>query len=289
MRHSDLAEAGIHTHQVIDHLLPSQAEKHALLGSSGRPSEANRFLTQDDAPAVPAASRVLRLDDAGVLLLPGGGWNLGATPLDLDFTGTSYDAKAECQALGIRFSDADAPFPAELYGVEAGSWAHAAGSGWQPTSVVDNTGPALVVPLLRPGNWQLAAGLTYPAGGTNFRMVLGYLTGSNHCGAAAVILDDAAADSLRATLQTNDGDDTFTGRYSALSTLGAGTWTYKFRCYTGTVSVWDHYDDTWRNYTGRQALGRAYTPAYAFIQFLKTPGATFPTCYLSSLALTYLV
>ena len=45
MRHSSLPDVGIHTHQVIDHLLPAQAEKHALLGSCGQPSAANRFLT----------------------------------------------------------------------------------------------------------------------------------------------------------------------------------------------------------------------------------------------------
>jgi hypothetical protein len=291
LTHEDLPDVGIHTHGEIDRLLPAQAEKDALLGSFGTPGYTNRYLTNGDAPAAPAASRLVRLDGAGILALPAGGWRLGGAALALDLTGTEYDAKAALQALGVHFSDADAPFPGALYGAVAGSWAHAAGLGWRPATGVDDAGPGLLVPLMRPGNWELAVGLSYPADPTTpqLALALGYLAGSNHCGAAALIRDAApSSQALRASLETNDGDDTFTVRYQALATVGPGSWTYKFRCFAGAVSVWDDYDDTWHDHAGRQAIGHAYTAAYAFVQFLKTAGSAFPTCYLSSLTLTYL-
>jgi hypothetical protein len=292
LAHDDLPDAGIHTHGEIDGLLPSQAEKDALLGSSGTPGYTNRYLTQSDGPSVPAASRLARLDAAGILALPGGGWRLGGAALALDLTGTGYDTKAELQALDVRFSDADTPFPATLYGALVGTWSHAAGLGWQPATVVEDAGPGLLLPLMRPANWELAVGLNYPADPSNpqFALAAGYLAGSNHCGAAALIRDaSATSQALRATLETNDGDDTYTVRYQAAATLGPGSWTYKFRCFSGAVSVWDDYDDGWRDYAGRQTVGHGFTPAYAFVQFLKAGGATFPTCYLTNLALTYLI
>ena len=68
-----------------------------------------------------------------------GVWRIAETTYDMDFTGTDFDSKAECQASGIRFSDDDVPFPDFIkYGV-SGSWTMVSGSGWQPASST-NTG-----------------------------------------------------------------------------------------------------------------------------------------------------
>jgi len=108
--------------------------------------------------------------------------------------------------------------------------------------------------------------------------------------AAALVRDaSAAGQALRATLETNNGDDTYTARYSATSSLGAGSWTYKFRCLGGAVSVWDDYDDGWHDYAGRQSVGHGFTPAYGFVQFIKAAGVAFPAVYLTAFNLSYLL
>ena len=75
--------------------------------------------------------------------------------LALDFTGTEFDTKSECQALGLRFSDADTPFPDTLRYPVGGSWTHEPTRGWRPYSAVSLEGPAMLLPLMRGANWQL--------------------------------------------------------------------------------------------------------------------------------------
>jgi hypothetical protein len=70
--HSDLSDAGVLGHAVIDALLPDAGEKGALAGSYGSPGPANAFVTAADAPATPAPSRIVRLDGDGDLNLPAG-------------------------------------------------------------------------------------------------------------------------------------------------------------------------------------------------------------------------
>ena len=70
--HSTLPDAGRIAHHIIDSQLPSSGEKSALEGSLNTPNTSNRYVTQDDAPTTPAASRILRLNSAGYAPLTGG-------------------------------------------------------------------------------------------------------------------------------------------------------------------------------------------------------------------------
>lgn len=221
----------------------------------------------------------------------------------LDFTTIEYDTKAECiqpHGPGLRFSDNDTPFPSWLRRLIAGTWTHVAATGWQPaTGVGENDGPGLLIPLLQPGQWELEVVLDYsaPAGVDDEGYCsFGYITNSNHVGACATIYDNAAgATQLIASLETNNGDDTFTTRYTGAILAGpfAGPVTYRFRCMNGCVSVWDDQDDAWHDYEDRPALvGQVaaipYTAAWAFIQFADT-GNQFWTIYVQSLSVNYIV
>lgn len=219
--------------------------------------------------------------------------------LEMDFTGTEYDTKAECQYRGLRFSDSDTPWPAALVGAcnPGDSWTHSAGNGWQPAADDDTGGPALLIPLMRPDNWILELQWKYaPAAVTEQGLLyFGYITNSNQPGAYARIEDtSAAASQLEAHLDTNDGDDTYTERYNGAALAGAATRTYRFRCMHGCVSVWDDQDDAWHDYEGRygviaQIASVPYTAAWAFVQTAPPTGQTanFWTAYLAALKLSF--
>lgn len=213
-------------------------------------------------------------------------------PLVLDFTGTAFDTKAKCQTLGLRFSDDDEPFPETLLHSVSGSFSHSATAGWRPTAPVNDEGPALLLPLARPGNWELEIVLNYnPAGASDQgRVYVGYLASTNHVGAAAMFVDawNAAYD-MRASLTTNNGDDTLTTQYTGTILSGTGLRTLRFRCENGAVGVWDPQGSSWHYYEGRQSAGIAYTAACAFVQFYKYDNTNpFWNVYLDSLKLTYL-
>ena len=70
--HSMLPDGGRTPHIVIDSHLPSAGQKDALEGSLNTPNASNRYVTQDDAPTTPTASRILRLNAAGIASLVGG-------------------------------------------------------------------------------------------------------------------------------------------------------------------------------------------------------------------------
>jgi hypothetical protein len=218
------------------------------------------------------------------------------TYLDMDFTGTDWDLKGECNYVGLRFSDVATPFPDILTWTHSGTWAHSAGNGWVPTMTVNNQGPAILVPLMRPGNWELFIDFEYTPGHVNQRFILdlGYLANSNHVGARANVRDDGAADSdLHWALQTNDGDDTWTNRYTGANIVGAtGNYQIGFRCQNGCVGVYDDQNNSWNYYQGRQNTGAspysAYTATHAFLQFFRYD-ANVPTLRIRNLRLTYLL
>lgn len=59
-QHSDLPDAGRLTHFDIDLQLPDANQKEALVGTTGTPSAANKYVTADDAPAALANGRIIR-------------------------------------------------------------------------------------------------------------------------------------------------------------------------------------------------------------------------------------
>ncbi len=196
----------------------------------------------------------------------------------LDFSGTNYNTKALAQAAGVRFSDLDVPFPATTLGTVSGSWSHVAGRGWKPASAVDAQGPAMLIP--------------FPVGGPNIKIVIEFEytpSATNHKGAlhiAAIVHtqnvaaytiaydDQAALSGLTCEGQTNDGDDTFTARYSGIFYAGSAIRTYGLRWLSACPGFYDAQDSTWHYYTSKPSV-IPYTPKYLLIYFQKYSGFTF--------------
>ena len=90
MPHSDLPDAGRIPHSSIDSQLPDRGQKDALEGSLNTPNKSNRYITQDDAPTTPAASRILRLGSDSIANLTNGlkipvvAHNVSAPPTDAE-------------------------------------------------------------------------------------------------------------------------------------------------------------------------------------------------------------
>ncbi len=241
--------------------------------------------TDDGQDLGNSAKRWRNLDLSGSLLVS----NLRIEDLDLDFTGTDWDTKAKCNAIGLRFSDYDMPFPTTLRWAVSGTWTHSAGNGWQPSSSTDNEGPALLLPLIRGGNWEAELIIGYTATAAQGRIEIGYVSVSNHIGAHGGLRDSFTNDiGVKALLSTNDGDDTFTVQYSGTKLTGSGDRTLKFRCLNGCIGVWDPYDSSWHYYTGRQSAGASFSADYLMIQAVKIAGQTFWTIYVKHLKLSYL-
>lgn len=218
-------------------------------------------------------------------------FRIGDKALDLDFTGVDYDTKVKCQEVGLKFSDDDTPFPTTLIDATSGTWAHSAGNGWQPASSVDDEGPALIIPIVRPGNWYLWIEYIQAAasGPDKSRVEVGAIAATNHVVGYAEARDDNSSwRAYNAHLFSNDGDDTFTERFSG-SNMGNPAYTLDiaFRCQNGCISVWDNDDNVWEVYEGRNAVGVSFTPAYAFLQIRKIVGATLNTTYVERLLLRY--
>jgi hypothetical protein len=245
----------------------------------------------DDDPNF-TSEDLIHVDDA-ILSLKDNFWLMGEEVLNLDFTGTDFDTKAECNAVGLRFSDSDTPFTSNLVYPVSGTWAHNAGSGWEPGAPVNDEGPALLVPLCRSPNWEFE--LVFDFTPTNVNQMgflyMGYITNSNHVGAFSILYDvSAVASQLTAVLATNDGDDTWTNRHVGVVLAGAGDRTLGVRCQNGAVSIYDPQAAAWQDYTGRQNAGIAYNAAHAFIQFRKSGANPFwVDVNIKSLTLTYLL
>jgi hypothetical protein len=267
---------------------------------------ANVFVIRTYYQDLPSQATAIFDRDSNLILLNSGSlicqdeasddktWLIGAQPINMGFTDTSFDTKAECNAYGVRFSDdAGVLFPSVVVGTISGTWTHSAGNGWQPASSADAEGPAILVPLMRPGNWELSFTVNYAPTSTahQFALYFGYLTNSNHYGALGVIHDsNAGASELSCLLYTNDGDDTLTAQYTGTALAGTGLRTYKFRCQNGAIQVYDEQDDAWHSFNGRQSAGVGYTAAYAFLNVIRPgTGATLSRVYLTNLTLTYLL
>ena len=255
---------------------------------------ANKKYVDDNAGAAPggAVGDVQRNDGAGgitggadhnfdatakMLNLAASIWRIGEVALDLDFTGTDYDTKAECNAVGLRFSDSDTPFPDNLVSAVTGSWTHSAGNGWYGSSGDE---PALVLPLMRGANWELEVVINFSST-TRYYYYLGAIAGSNHVQFYGH-LSSGATKAVK--LYTNDGDDTFSQKYG----VTGGTddpWTLKIRHLYGCIGVYNDKDDSWNYYDERQSAGIAYSPDYVFLQ-IQTATTSH---YIESLKLTYLL
>lgn len=219
-------------------------------------------------------------------------WRIGDTPLSLDFTGALYDSKSECNAVGLRFSDSDTPFPSTLRFTVGGTWSHTASTGWLAAPGNDQM-TAIVFPLMRSSNWALTFTLNYDptAASHRLRALAGYITSSNTVGAHAHIIDNSASSQLTCYLVTNDdaGNSNFTNRYTGSALSGTGTRLYGFKSQNGALSVYDEQDDAWHDYEGHQSTSASFTAAYAFIGFYKYTSYTFARTYLRSLTVQYLV
>lgn len=218
-------------------------------------------------------------------------WRIGEIALDVNFTGTDYDTKAKCQAIGIRFSDDDTPFPDTLLAAYAtGTWAHVASTGWLAASTTDEQGPALVIPIMRPGNWY--ALLYFTTVGSPVldmsRVEVGGITATNQVVGYGEARDPSTISrQYYARLFSNDGDDTFTERFLGSVENNLSLERIGFRCQNGCIGVFDEDDNTWDYWEGRNAVGVAYTPSNAFIQVRKITGSTLNVIHLTRLVIAY--
>lgn len=217
-------------------------------------------------------------------------FRIAETALYLDFRGTDYDTKVKCQAAGVRFSDDDVPFPDTLLAAyTTGTWTHSTGNGWEVATTTDEQGPGLVIPIVRPGNWY--AELRFDIGGlitTNSRVEIGGLTATNHVvGYGESRNHGTLSHQAYAYLFSNDGDDTFTERFVGSPLNNPGYVLLRFRCQNGCIGVFDDDDNVWEWYEGRNAVGVAYTPAYAFVQVRKITGVAMATIRLEWLKIVY--
>lgn len=278
--------ADIHT--VYD---TTNGEIEQILGDA---AGADKVVTRDSA-----GNQVSSLNSDGLLTLDGDGggddniWRMGEVVLDLDFTGTDYDTVAECNAVGLKFSDSDVPFPSFITGTTTGTWTHVAGQGWEavPTGAAWE-GPAILVPLCRADNWELEIVIDFVPTNVNQKgyVVFGYLANSNNYGTMVYIVDTSVvASQLQVYMYTNDGDDTGTARYIGVALAGTADRMYRFRCENTCVRVWDDQDNAWHDYEGRYNAGIAYTAAHTFIQMRNHDGTYWSDVYLKSLKLTYLL
>jgi hypothetical protein len=210
--------------------------------------------------------------------------------IDLDFTGTDYDTKAECNAEGIQFSDADTPYPATCYVQQDGTWTHVTSSGWKPATTDETKGPSLIFPIARSENWELEIVFNFDSSDVSDtgQLILFAMTPSNHIAFFAMADDShGSADQLVFSLFTNDGDDTYSSAYVGSGLAGTGQRTIKLRNLNGTYGIWDDQDDSWHDDEGRQSVGIPYGPMYLGLQARKGAN-TMVTFEVENLKLTYL-
>lgn len=234
-----------------------------------------------------------RISDLETLEGGGGSGSGGLEDVSLDFTGTLYDTKAECQAAGLRFSDDDSPFGygglraavPGAYPDLAGSWSHVAGSGWQPASTTNSAGPALLLPLARPGDWEMSITIDYQPTDVahQINLLLGCVPMAGP-GLHAEIYDNSGAASQLICAEV-------TQSYTGSTLAGTGERTYKIRSRHAAFSVYDEQDDAWHDSESWIVLSGQYqdmSPAFVFVQAVKLAGADLSRVYLQELGLTYL-
>ncbi len=211
------------------------------------------------------------------------------TDLNLDFTGTDYDTKAECNAVGMLFSDSDTPFPTQLKNTVrlTDTWSHSAGNGWTPSPTTDNEGPALLWPLQRAGDWEayIECYLNAPSG-ENVYFNFGAVGQGLHV--PFYVLNYAFdAKHYRARLSTNDGDDTYTTRYSGTTITSAGTYEFYLRSINSVLQVYDDQNDSWNDYSGSYGSGVSQSPSHIFFMPYNRAGSVYGTLQLKQFKLTY--
>ncbi len=264
-----------------------------------------------DAPLAPAADRVVRLDsdghyngpDEGLVILNGAAdgniWRLGETQFDLDFTGTDFDTKAECQAYGIRFSDDDTPFPDEGISVydNDGDWTHSAGRGWYASGMADGKGATLMFPLYRAAQWCLEMWLDLDDIALNTGAYA--MLGAEGVDMGTIIwawwrIGRKVLDSNVYALwnvYTNDGDDTYTDQTGHFTKSNVNT-TYKIgiRLINQIFQFYDDQADTWQTATtARWCTTEIAGIAYLLYQDLKWAGYAHDGGYVARARLQYLL
>ena len=228
-----------------------------------------------------------QFDSNGILSLHGTARNWEIFDLAFDFTGTEYDTRAKCQALGLRFSDDDTPFPTQLRAALSGSWSHSAGNGWRPATTVDAEGPGILIPLARGNNFEFTVTVkTYTRSpGDNTYLYLGAVGPGLHVPFFTINLS-YSSQYYCCYGQYNNGDDTFTVFYSG-SSDGVGTHQMGIRIINGVIGVLDGGTGTWQYYTEQFGGYMNYPLEYVFIQAYNRPGYTYHTLDVRNLALTY--
>ncbi len=194
-----------------------------------------------------------------------------------NFAGTALDTSEKCNAVGIRFSG-DSPFPTPNLGTISGSWSHVADHGWKPASTVDAQGPALLIPLPACGpNIKIVVEFEYAPSAVTQKGALHIagLTRTQNVAAYVITYDDQFGSSgLTAEGQTNDGDETYTARYSGTFYAGSAIRTYGLRWLSACPGFYDAQDSAWHYYTAKPSV-IPYTPEYLYIYFQKYSGFTF--------------
>jgi len=213
--------------------------------------------------------------------------------LTLDFTTDLWDTVAECNKLGIKFSDVNSPFPTILRAYDvAGTWENIDGRGWQPFCSVDEDGPAILIPLASTGDWELLLDLdfTHAAVAGKSYTEVGYLDASGQVGAHCEYRDnDGSNVDYQAYLYTHDGDGTYTNRYLGSVDVGATVKTVGIRVMSSTISIYDNEDLAWHEYEAPSApAASGWGTSAAYIQFLKVTGSTLDEVYVRSLKMRYL-
>lgn len=207
-----------------------------------------------------------------------------------DFTGTMLDTKAECQAMGLRFSDDDTPFPDNIYSDIDGTWTHVESVGWKAVAGDDSKGPAILIPLIRPRDWEINITFDFAvaAVGDQVRFIVGTMMSNNDFGAVGFVQDNAAgATELTWLFYTNDGDDSITIRHTGSAFAGVGEREVRLRAANGCLSFYDDQDDGWNDYTGRQAAGSDYTPVYLFVLVQKLGAADLADITIKDITMIY--
>jgi len=229
----------------------------------------------------------------GMEIVSSGGdtlWRFGDETINIDFTGTDFDTKVKCNAVGIIFSDTNTPYPTKTYVEHAGTWTHVTSNGWKPNTTDVTKGPSLFLPVVRSENWELEIVFDFSSADVSDtgQLILFAMTASNHVPFFALASDShGSADQLIVSLFTNSGNDTYSSVYIGSAITGTGQRTIKLRNLNGTYGVWDDQDDSWHNYEARQSAGISYSPAFVGLQGRKGAN-TMVTFEIENLKLNYL-
>lgn len=232
---------------------------------------------------------VLRLD-ANSGLIPSA-WRLGGSPLEFDFTSSDYNTYGKCATDTLRLSGGAYTLPDDLYVTVTGGWTHTTSTGWGPQLGTLNEGPAMLVPLMRPGNWDITVAFNYAAqsGARLGELVIGYLTGEGgRVGAFVRAHDNSGADQqLQYSLFMNNGDDTYGAVVANSSGVTSGDFIVSLECKNGYLRFYDDVNDSWTDFTARNGIV-PYTPAYLFLQVKDTHGGLNAwSIKITSLSVTY--